>query len=405
MFELFKSEMEIDRISKILKKGAWLQDKEFFEMEIRKWELSKERQMQVIGNMYYEGLHDILNRERKAIGGDGQLEVITNIPNNRIVDNQYAKMVSQKVNYLVGRPLTLSTENQKYLKELTKLFDEKFHGLLNSICEDALNCGIAYLYPYYDEDGNFKLKRFDPFEILPFWKDTDHTELDCFVRVYKAFIYEGRNEKIIKRAEIYFKDRIERYFLTDSWELIPEPDNFISNYIILEDETGEQYGFNWGTVPLIPFKYLKKEIPLIQKTKSLQDAINVITSDFVNNMEEDTRNTILVIKNYDGANLAELRRNLAVYGAVKVRTTDGVAGDVNTLRIEVNADNYKQVLEVLKKALIENAMGFDAKDARLSGNPNQLNIKSMFADVDLDANRMEIEFQIALQSLIQFINI
>ena len=37
-------------------------------------------------------------------------------------------------------------------------------------------------------------------------------------------------------------------------------------------------------------------------------------------------------------------------------------------------------------------MGYDGKDSKLSGNPNQMNIKSMYSDIDLDANRMEIEF-------------
>ena len=37
-------------------------------------------------------------------------------------------------------------------------------------------------------------------------------------------------------------------------------------------------------------------------------------------------------------------------------------------------------------------MGYDAKDDRLSGNPNQMNIQSMYSDIDLDANDMETEF-------------
>lgn len=47
-------------------------------------------------------------------------------------------------------------------------------------------------------------------------------------------------------------------------------------------------------------------------------------SDFENNMQEDARNTILVLKNYDGENLGEFRHNLSTYGAVKVREDGGV---------------------------------------------------------------------------------
>ena len=122
-------------------------------------------------------------------------------------------------------------------------------------------------------------------------------------------------------------------------------------------------------------------------------------------MQEDARNTILVLQNYDGQNLGEFRRNLAQYGAVKVKTVDGAAGDLKTLEINVNSENYKVILEIFKKALIENARGYDAKDDRLSGNPNQMNIQSMYSDIDLDANGMETEFQASMEELLWFINV
>ena len=121
-------------------------------------------------------------------------------------------------------------------------------------------------------------------------------------------------------------------------------------------------------------------------------------------MQEDARNTILVLKNYDGTNLGEFRKNLATYGAVKVRYDGETKGGVETLEITVNAENYKAIVEIFKKALIENAMGYDAKDDRLSGNPNQMNIQSMYSDIDLDANDMETEFQAAFEEILWFVN-
>ena len=121
-------------------------------------------------------------------------------------------------------------------------------------------------------------------------------------------------------------------------------------------------------------------------------------------MQEDARNTILILKNYDGQDLGEFRRNLATYGAVKVRCSGDTNGGVETLEITVNADNYKVILELFKKALIENAMGYDAKDDRLSGNPNQMNIQSMYSDIDLDANDMETELQASFEEILWFVN-
>lgn len=74
------------------------------------------------------------------------------------------------------------------------------------------------------------------------------------------------------------------------------------------------------------------------------------------------------------------------------------------MQVEVNSENYKSILEIFKKAIIENAMGYDAKDDRLAGNPNQMNIQSMYSDIDLDANSMETEYQASFEELLYFIN-
>ena len=110
------------------------------------------------------------------------------------------------------------------------------------------------------------------------------------------------------------------------------------------------------------------------------------------------------MKNYGGTDLAEFRRNLATYGAVKVFGDGDSKGGVESLQITVNAENYKSIVEIFKKALIENGMGYDAKDDRLSGNPNQMNIQSMYSDIDLDANDMETELQAAFTEILWFVN-
>lgn len=379
-------------------------DKQFIELELLRWKKSPQRRYMLDGERYYQGEHDILTRKRTAVGKDGKVIEVDNLPNNHIVDNQYAKMVDQKVNYLVGKPLTLDTDNDAYEAALSKVFNKRFHRTLKNIGENALNCGIAWLYPYYNEIGELRFMRFEPFEMLPFWKDAEHTILEFAVRLYQVEVYEGTTYTIHEKVEIYYPDRVEKYDFTDG-VLIPDVDNPSSDYIVLENEKGGLDGYNWGKVPLIPFKYNNREIPLIRKVKSIQDGINTMLSDFENNMQEDSRNTILIVKNYDGQNLAEFRQNLATYGAVKVKTIDGSEGGVEALQVTVNADNYKAILEVFKKALIENAMGYDAKDDRLAGNPNQMNIQSMYSDIDLDANNMETEFQASFEELLEFIHI
>lgn len=64
--------------------------------EINAFKHSHRRMQMITGERYYEGKHDILHRKREVIGVNGELEEVDNLPNNKIVDNQYAKMVNQK---------------------------------------------------------------------------------------------------------------------------------------------------------------------------------------------------------------------------------------------------------------------------------------------------------------------
>ncbi len=372
-------------------------DKQFIEREITRFKGSKRRREMLTGERYFQGFHDILSRKRTAIGDDGELTEVKNLPNNRVVDNQYRKMVTQKANYLCGQPLTFQTENTAFADALKDVLGKKFNRLMKNVAKDSLNEGIVWLFPTFDDDGCLIFKKFKGHEMIPGWRDADHTILDYCIRLYSMISYEQEDEKIVEKVEV-FDDSGIWYFELDGGELTPEPP-FHESYIMVDGV----HPFNWTRIPLIPFKRDSDEIPLIRNVKALQDGLNSILSNFENNMEEDARNTILILVNYDGENLGEFRRNLAQYGAVKVRTVDGAAGDLKTLEIEVNGENYKTILEIFKKAIIENAMGYDAKDDRITGEPNQMNIQSMYNDIDLDANDMETEFQAALDELLWFV--
>lgn len=373
-------------------------DIRYLEMVLRKWLESPERQEQLLAEKYYAGDHDILRREKKVIGPDGNLVKIENVANNKLVDNQYRKLVDQKTNYVLGKPLTIATTKDEYLTLLNNVFSKAVHRQLRVLAQYAVDGGISWLYPYYDEDGKFKIAVFPAYEICPIWKDGAHTELECVMRYYSEenFTDKGGTESI-HRVDLYTTHGIT-HFRYQGASLIPDK-NPHSGYLRVGDEE-----FNWTRLPMIPFKYNSKEIPLIRNVKSLQDSLNQVLSDFQNNMEEDPRTSILVLKNYDGTNIPEFRQNLAVYGVIKVTTVDGVQGGVETLKVEVNAQNYQAILMQLKRAIVENGRGFDAKEERMDGDPNQMNIESMYTDIDLDVNAMETEFQAGFEELKWFID-
>ncbi len=380
-------------------------DKEFLEQEIKKWLASPTHQKQIEGDAYYDGAQEILNRKRKVIGEDGELVEAKHLPNHRIVDNQYAKMVDQKANYLCGKPITFDTKTAAFGEELAAMFGPRLQRLIRITAEKALTGGVAWVLPYYNSKGEFSLSVIPAQDIMPLWSDTEHTDLDCAVHFYPVYVYdEDGKEEIVYKVEVYHANGIERFIWEDE-QLKPDTDAVSGPYLAIVDDTGKTLSYNWSRLPLICFKSNHREIPLLRRVKCLQDALNLVISNFMNCMDEDVHNTVLVLHNYDGENLGEFRRNLATYGVVKVRSFEGANGAVDKLTIEVDADNYKTVLDLLKKAIIENARGYDAKDERLNGSPNQLNIRSMYSDIDLDANGMETEFQAAFEELLWFVRV
>lgn len=402
MFQFMSAEEAVNQLAR-QNVETRMTDEQFIVAEINRFRRSKRFYDMIAGDNYYSGKHDILHKKRTAIGDDGKLVVIENLPNTKIVDNQYRKMVIQKSNYLLGQPFVFQSDNAAYVEAVKPyILSKKFLKMLKEIGKDSLNGGIGWLHPHYDEQGEFAVKRFKPYEIIPMWKDAEHTVLEAAVRWYEIVAYEGTTEKIVTKVEVFNADGLY-YFELNNGNLYPE-EPYYQPYFTVTDHEGNTQGFNWEKIPLIPYKYNAEEVPLISMCKSLQDGLNKIESQWEDQMEEDPRNTIMVLVNYDGQNLGEFRKNLAQFGAVKVRSMDGNHGDVKTLQIEVNAENYKAIIEQFKKAIIENCMGYDAKDDRIGSNANEMNLKSMYSDIELDTNGMETEYQAAFEELLWFIN-
>ena len=168
-------------------------------------------------------------------------------------------------------------------------------------------------------------KRLPADEVLPFWADADHTILDAAVHVYAVEEYdESEIPKAVIKVEVLQGGGVDCVIRHDDGTLEPDSSARSGDYITAPDpKTGEQRGYNWKRIPLICFKSSHHEIPLLSKVKCLQDAYNQILSAFADRMEEDIHNTVIVIKNYDGEDLGRLRRNLATYGIIKVRSYEG----------------------------------------------------------------------------------
>lgn len=372
---------------------------EIIQEEIKEWNSSQARQLMLDGQRYYEGDSDILKRKRTAIGEGGELEEVKNLANNKLVHQFVRKLTDQKTGYLLSKPLSVQTENETYKKILDNVFNKSFMKLIKNLGKDAINKGIAWAQIYYNDEGELRFKRFPSEEIIPLWKDSEHTKLDAIIRVYEVEVYEGHTKKTVTKVEYWDTEKVLRYVEYEG-RLIPDveaPED--EGHFSMVDDKGNTKSFTWSKVPFVYFKYNDEEQPLIKFVKSLVDDYDRNKSDNSNNLE-DLPNSIYVLKDYDGTNLGEFRRNMSLYRAVKVAGDGGV----ETRNLEINVEAYKTHIEQTRKDIYEFGRGVDTQSDKFGNSPSGISLKFLYNDLDMDCNIIETEFQASLEYLLWFIN-
>lgn len=356
---------------------------------IENYRNSKIYKERITSEKYFLGEHDILMRKQYAINSDGGKDELRYKPNNRVINNLYNTILEQKVNYMFSKECSIVTENEEYLKHLNKIFNNEFNYQWLNLGYDVYKYGTAFLYVYIDNENNLRFKRLNSLEIIPIFKDAEHTELEQVIRIYKDNKYYGNED--VEHIEIYTKENVKHYLLSNGRiDKLEIEDSYIKM---------NEKGYHWGKIPIIFFRNSPEERPLLNKVKTLQDGLNELYSDFKNTTEENTFNTILVIKGYNDVD-GSLRHNLNQYGYLPI----GTDGDVKTLENKIDHTKFESIINLYKRAMYENAKGFEAKLDSVGANPNQMNIQSMYSDIDLDSNSLEREFKLSFDRLMYFVD-
>lgn len=345
-----------------------------------------------VGIDYYHYKQAIDDKKRAVIGKDGKFIIAKSLPNTIIKDNQYSRALDQKRNYVLSRKPNINSKNKEAVKYLDDFVDKRFMRTLNKIAIDSYNTSIGWMY--LSTDGkDIKYKRLDPMTVIPEWSDDNHESLDAVIRVVTETEFENGKLEVKTYVYLYTLNFIKVFDYKDG------------RLKYLKDEQYLEKGGTMYSYKKLPFVYFKQpnEITLLERVRCLQDALNLLLSNYADNLFENPMNSILVLKNYEGEDLAEFREKLAQYSAIKVRTADGSQGGVDTLEVTVNAENYKVIIELIKKAIAHNARSLYLDNDRTSNAPNTLNIKAMYSDMELDANDLELEFTASFEYLFSWV--
>lgn len=362
-----------------------ISDQEMLVQELKDWKASDVRKNMLIGQAYYLEKTDIRKDKKQDISWKSNLKL----------EHGFAKkLVNQKVGYLLSKEPTVATENKVYAEHLKPIFSRKFLKTLKNIGKESINKGIAYLYVFFDEEGSLAFKKIPSEQIVPFWKDAEHTEIMSFLRSYTESRYMNGKKEIVEKVEYHHAGGIS-YFEFDGVKLTADNSKGleIKYHFMIDDKP-----FRWGRIPLIPFKYNEEEQPLIDSIKSLIDNYNLQASTNAD-LLADIPKVIYKLVNYGGVDLAEFISDLNKYRTVK---TDE-HGDVGTIETNPATDANEKELERGRKSIYEFGRGVDTTDSNL-GNASGVALRYRYSDLDMDCNTLETEFQSSLEQVMWFVN-
>lgn len=436
-------------IKKRIKQYAGTGDpqKEFVEAEYNSWIGSEEYRQCLVAERYAENKTDILKRERYTFNGRGN-KVKSKLSNTKRAYAFYRDVLTQRVRYLLARPFTVETQLEGgdglsvALKPyITQAFRQKFKRLGKLAVQD----GIAWLHPVYNEAGELQFQVLPKKYVIPFWQDEEHTILDAVIRWYtvevytgkiapEAVIQEGKKKKkvltdgdgkiTITKLEFHTPDGVWFYQIGSSGGIEIDPDK---NGI---DETGkmvekqqspftlsvpkvnadgeqeqdqagnpifEEVEATWGRVPFIAFKSSSDEVDLASQIKSLCDDYDTEASDLAN-LFKDQPESIKVVKDYDGMDHEDFLQKLADYRTAFVSGT----GDVKVLADVIQAANvYVDLLE-LRKDIYHFGGAIDYRVTNF-GNATGVGLRFLYGKLDSFSQDMADEFNASWEQLVWFI--
>lgn len=399
-----------------------MSNKEIAIKEMKRFKLSDEYEWMKFGDAYYRNKTRILNHIRRAIGENGVLQEVKNLANNKLVHGFTRKLVDQKVGYLLGKPMSIQTDGPDDYKEVLQgVFGKEFNRQIKNLGKNAINCGIAWLHPYYNEDGEFKFEVMPSTEIIPIWADNAHTKLDAIIRFYVQERYEALVRKEITIIELWTTNGVMRFTLDrndvftrvydDPWQphffLVEKPKAPVEPVVRSEEDDNQaeeeaqpkEIPMYWERVPFIPFKYNDEELPLVASIKSLVDDYDSRISDNSNNLE-DQPESILILKGSGGTKLDEARRNLKMFRMAEVPTDGGL----ESLSIDIDTTALADHVSRLRNDIFEFGRGVDNRSDKFGSNLSGVALKSLYQDLDLDANIIETEFKASLEETLWFVD-
>ncbi|WP_129600453.1 phage portal protein [Anaerophilus nitritogenes] len=347
----------------------------------------------IAGHNYYHNENDILKRKRYYYKDGEKLEDTTK-ENHKIPHNWHKMLVDQKVSYLVGKPISFSTNNQtEYEDRINLILGEVWDDTLTELAKNSSNKGTEWLHTYINEEGKFKFIIIPAEEVIPIYDTSLQENLEAILRYYLVEV--NGQERI--RVEWWTRDTVTYYIETETgvFELDDTEKKNPDSHFYYNDK-----GYGWGKVPFIEFPNNQERYSDLKYYKELIDEYDLNISDLANNLAE-LQELIMVLKGYEGTDLAEFTENIRFYKTIQTSGEEGSGVDKLELNIPVEAK--KEMTDRLEENIFLFGQGVNMKTDKFGNSPSGVALKFLYSALDLKASIMERKFRKAIKRLLWFV--
>jgi len=354
---------------------------------------------------YFEGHSDIERKSRCFFDKDGRKHENPAASNTKIKSNFLRMLVQQKQDYALSKSFVLKIQNEsqdeisladdEYGRAWKDFCDKSLFKTAYVLCGNAVNNGIAWGYLWIDEDGQLQIKDIQSELVYPIWHDRQHNSLEKLVYNFYQLKYSSSSPDKQEFAEYWTDTERHLFNVSNGYQ---EENNFIDDdgNPLFSHMTGN---VSWGRIPFVAFKGTTDEKTLLSFIKEHIDTYEKLDSDSADSLV-DGLDPILVFKGISPnvKDLIEARELAKVTRTISLDTD----GDAHFIQSQPVISAYTEKMNSLRKDIFKFGYGVDIQEIRLGGNPNQLEIKSFYQDLDTYTDSLERNFQNFIDNLKYF---
>lgn len=295
--------------------------------------------------------------------------------NHKLASRFFGIAVDQEVSYLLGNGVTFAEQSTP--NKLCADFDQEVMDAARA----AKIAGVSF--GFWDLEH---LRVFTLPEFVPLY-DEENGALMAGIRFWQV-----APDKPL-RATLYEMDGFTEYFQpkNKNMEVMQEKRSYkLIERKALVGNTEIYDGGNYPGFPIVPLKNNKRCLPEIAGKRNTIDALDLASSNMVNNVDEG--NLIYwVLSNCQGMDDLDDAKFIERLKTTHVAHANGDDGaKVESKTIEAPYEGTNSTIDMLKKKLYEDFQCFDAS-AVSAGNQTATAIKASYVPLDLKTDKFEAE--------------